>query len=182
MVFETKQRICPMARKAGIKSTKRIKYFYIDGCLCRVLNVSRPQDLAMVWNYPEKKRQVMVWSDIQRRMERAFTITEVGVLLNRHRHRVADYMFNTGAIRKPQRIYSLATGKPGAYMFSESDVLEVHTHFVNLHRGRPRKDGFIKPKAMPTREELRAMMRYDTMLYVKDDEGQLIPIYKEQNW
>lgn len=170
-----------MAGTKGKKSRKSLRYFYLDGHLHRLLRVVKPRDLLYAWDYIDKKRKLYVWSDAQRRLQHAYTITQVAKMMNRHRQRVVEYM-EDGSLRRPQQIYNLTTGKPSKYFFSEDDVLEVHDHFVNLHRGRPRNDGLIIPQAMPSREELKALMRYDSMVYIQDDDGNFIPIWQENIW
>ncbi len=115
-------------------------------------------------------------------MERAFTLQQVCSMIERHRVQVELYILN-GKIRTPQRIYSLDdVKKPGKYFFSESDVLDLHDYLLTVHIGRPRKDGKITPRPMPTRAELRAVMKHDMITYVKTDDDKFSPIWKEIEW
>jgi len=114
-------------------------------------------------------------------MEKAFPISEVSKLINRHRVIIENYILD-GKIRTPQRIYTLDTKRPGKYMFSEKDVLDLHDYLLTVHIGRPRKDGKITPGRMPSRAELKAMMRHDTTMYVKSADGTFTPVWKEMDW
>ncbi len=163
-------------------SSKPIRYFYLNSDLHRVLRVTRPADLVEAWNFREGKRVTYVWSDVRKRMERAFTLQEVCKLIGRHRVQIENYILD-GKIRAPQRIYSLDENRtPGKYYFSESDVLGVHDFLLTVHIGRPRRDGKVTPGKMPTKAELRALMKHDVMTYIKTDDNEFRPVWKEVEW
>lgn len=156
----------------------RLKTFYLDGQLLRSLKVDRTNNLIYVWNFTKSKRECYVLSDVRLRKQNAFTITETAKMINRHRRRIVEYL-GTG-IRIPQRAINLSTGKNGPYYFSEDEVLDLYDHFASLHCGRPRKDGLVSPKDMPTKKALAAMMRHDTSLFVKNENGNFVPVWRER--
>lgn len=166
----------------GKKIKKRkLKYFFLDQKLYKIIKIDRPKDLVYVWDYDEHRRRMFIWSDAQRRLQHAFTMTEVAKMMNRHRMRI-DENLRQGNLRWPSRAYAISTGHPGTHYFSEDNVLEVHDFFISVHRGRPRNDGLITNSRIPTRKELKAMMRYDKMTFIQDDNGEYIPAWKERNW
>lgn len=159
-----------------------VRYFYLDDELYKVLWINRPGDLIIAWNYKEGKRMAYVWSDVRKRMGRAFPVGEVSKMINRHVVNIEKYILE-GKIRAPQRLYSMDEKRtPGKYMFSEKDVLGLHDYLLTVHYGRPRKDGRITPGKMPSRAELKAMMQHDTMVYVKTSDGEFAPVWKEVDW
>lgn len=88
-----------------------------------------------------------------------------------------------GKVKAPQRIYKLdLSRKPGKYLFSEKDILAFHDYLLTVHIGRPRKDNKITPGKMPSKTELRAMIRHDTVFYVKSKDGDFVPMWKEVDW
>ncbi|QBZ72333.1 helix-turn-helix DNA binding domain protein [Streptomyces phage Circinus] len=164
------------------KRSRRLRYFYLNGDLHRVLSINRAQDLVVTWVFKEGKRRAYVWSDARKRLEKAFTMKQVGQMVNRHRVNIEKYILE-GKIRAPERIYTLDGNKtPGKYMFSEKDVFELHDYLLTVHIGRPRKDGKITPGRMPSRAELRAMMQHDTTVYIKAADGTFTPVWKEIDW
>lgn len=168
--------------KGKRRRSKSVRYFYINGDLHRVLRITRPSDFVEAWNYPQAKRMGYVWSDVRKRMEKAFTLQQVCAMVGRHRVQVELYILE-GKIKTPQRIYTLdGEKKPGKYFFSESDVLDLHDYLLTVHIGRPRKDGKITPRDMPTRAEMRALMKHDLVTYVKNEDGEFSPIWKEIEW
>ncbi len=168
--------------KGKRRSSKPLRYFYINGDLHKVLRVVRPADLVDAWNYKTQKTVVYIWSDVLKKMERAFTLQEVCKMIGRHRVQVEWYILH-GKIRTPQRLYAFNDERsPGKYMFSETDVLAVHDYLLTVHIGRPRKDGKITPGKMPTKVELRAIMKHDIVTYVKTENDEFRPIWKEVEW
>ncbi len=163
-------------------TNRRIRYFYLNSDLYRVIRVIRAEDSVEAWNYREGKSYLYVWSDVRKRMQNAFTITQVGKMLDRHRVQINNDILS-GQIKVPQRAYSLDGNKiPGKYLLSESDVLDLHDYLLTIHIGRPRKDGQITPAKMPSKAELKALMRYDTMVYVKNASGEFTQVWKEVDW
>lgn len=161
---------------------RKIRFFYLNGDLHQVLRVVKPSDLCYAWNYPKRTRVTYVWSDVQKNMQNAFTATETGKLLNRNRQVILQSIWD-GAIEKPQMRYKMdGSFVDTIYMLSEDDVLGIHEHLVSLHRGRPRHDGIVVPMAMPNRAEVRAMMKHDTVVYVKSENDEFIPLWKEPEW
>lgn len=164
------------------ESRKGVKRFFIDDELHQILYVERPQDIMVAWNFPKGKRVGFVWSDAQRRMKKAYTMTEVGKLLNRHRVRIDAYI-REGMVPPPQYAYSLdAERRKGFPYFSDKMILDIHEYLLTVHRGRKRMDGRITPQAMPTRLELKAMLQDGKIVYTKNYEGEFIPLWREQNW
>lgn len=114
-------------------------------------------------------------------MQSAYTITEVADILGMHRMTIDKYV-REERIKTPQRIYSLSNRLPGKFMFSEDDVLELHTALAEVHQGRPRKDGLITNNRIPNRAQVRTLVRQGNVLYTKDSKGNFVPIWKEQVW
>lgn len=163
------------------KRSSRLRYFYLDNQLHKVLSVNRPQDLVVCWNYPEGKRVGHVWSTVRKTHGKAYTLAQVSEMIGRHRVIIENYILK-GNIRAPQRAYNLETKKPGAYYFSEKDVYELHDYLLTVHRGRPRKDGMITPSGIPSRAELRAMLVTGYATYIKNEEGEFVQVWKENDW
>lgn len=114
-------------------------------------------------------------------MQSTYSITEAAEILGIHRMTVDRYI-REGKIKTPQRVYDLSTRRPGKYLFSEDDVLELHSAFSEVHQGRPRKDGLVTNNRVPTRAEVRTLVRQGDVLYTKDKDGNFVPIWKEQVW
>lgn len=172
-----------MAKQQGKTKSKRIRYFFLNNDLHKTIHINRSSDLIVAWNYPQKRRASYSWSDAQKNMEKAYSITDVANMLNRHRMTIDKYI-RQGLIKTPQRMYKI-DGKfnsAGKYMFSEKDILELHEYCSTISKGRPRKDGLINTSGLPSRSEVKAMIKQSSVLYVKDDDGNFIPVWKENAW
>jgi len=173
------------------KKSRALNYFYLDGqlephgptipLLHKKLHINRGQDQITAWCYPLHKRVTYTYSDVLHSKGPAFTTVEVGQMINRSRVSIERALIN-GDIEAPQMTYGLNERKNKfKYMWSEKDVLAIHAFYSTVHRGRPRKDGLITPGHMPTVRELRAMMRDEEILYVKQGDS-FLPTWRAEQF
>lgn len=158
----------------------KITRFFLNGNLHRVLHTNRAQDKLTAYDYIEGKVKIYPWSEVKKKSQRALTVTEAAELIGRHRDRIMRWIYG-GEIAEPQREYSLENGAPGRYFFSEDDMMELHDFMSSIHHGRPRKDGRVTNNRLPPKEELRAMIQTNQILYVKRDD-EFIPIWTASEW
>lgn len=164
------------------KGNKFPLYFYLNGQLHKKLLINRSQDTITTWCYPLGKRVAYTYSDVRRRKRPAFKTKEVSKMLNRSVDSIEDAIIN-GDIPRPQRSYGLDEHRRGhAFYWSEEDVLAAHDYYSTVHRGRPRKDGLIRPQAMPSRRELMAIMRNEDILYIKTEDGDFRPVWQAKEF
>lgn len=159
------------------RKSKPLNYFYLNGDLHKKLHINRGADELTAWCYPARHRVTYPYTSAKMRMKPAFTTVETGKLLNRGRLAL-ERAIMAGHIERPQYTYTLDENQRlSKYMWSEDDVLAAHAYFTTVHSGRPRKDGMITPRRMPTVPELKAMMRGDKVFYVRDDDGNFRPTW-----
>jgi hypothetical protein len=160
-----------MARSKGNRTQEKFWYFFLNGKIHKVLKTSRVRDTLIAWSYPDKKRVLYVFSDVRKHKQNAYTLTEVAKMLNKHRVTIEDYILE-GKVRAPQKIYPIGNSeslKWSQYMFSEDDVLEVYDYILSA--GRMIED-------LPTKSELKALMKHNIILYTKTSEGNFVPVWK----
>ena len=171
-----------MVSKTRRKSSTRLRYFYLNGELHKTLRRSRAEDLVVAWNYLKGKRVAYSLTDVNKNKQHAYPISQVSKILEKHEDTIKLHLY-AGRINFPQQSYSLNGNKtPGKYFWSEDDVRKMHDFFKTVHRGRPRKDGKITPGNMPSRAELEAIINQEQVLYVKNNEGDFIPVWKAPEW
>ncbi len=150
---------------------KRFIYFFLNGKLHKVIKASRPRDEIIAWCYPDRKRVLYPYSQVEKYKENAYSLTEVGKLVNRHKVTVEEYVI-AGKVREPQKVYPI--GKPESnwykYMMSETDVLELHQFILDA--------GYSKN--LPSKAELQALLKHNMILYTKSSEGNFIPVWKAE--
>lgn len=157
-----------MVRSTRSTPRKKFIYFFLNDKIHKVLSSSRSKDQLVAWCYPDSKRVLYSYSLVQKNMDNAYTIKEVGQLLNKHKVTIEDYILES-KIRQPQKIYPI--GKPDSkwsqYMFSQKDILELH-EFI-LDSGHSAK--------VPSKAELLALLKNNIILYTKTDSG-FVPVWK----
>lgn len=87
-----------------------------------------------------------------------------------------------GDIPPPQMTYGLDEDEnPYKYMWSEDDIFAAWNYYRQVHKGRPRADGLITPQHLPNARELRAMIRQETILYSKTEDGNFVPTWRAED-
>lgn len=160
-----------------IRNWRITKYFYVNDKLHKVIQQNRGLDSVVSWCYVDRCRYRYSLSELRTRAGKAYSTGQVEKLIGRHQTYIAKLVAD-GTVKRPQQTYTLdGNFSPGKFKWSEKDILELHDYFANTHSGRPRKDGLITARAMPSRAELVAMMRNDTAVYVKEGE-RFVPVWK----
>lgn len=171
-----------MDSKKRRSTAPRLRYFYLNGKLHKVLRRSRAEDLLIAWDYKLSKRVAYSLADVNKNKQYAYSISEVVKIIGKHEDTIKLHLYR-GDLKFPQQIYSLNGNKtPGKYFWSEDDVRQMHDFFKTVHRGRPRKDGMITPGDMPSRAEIEAIMKQEDVLYIKNNNGEFIPVWKQPEW
>ena len=171
-----------MGSKTRRDSATRLRYFYLNGKLHKVLRRSRAEDLLIAWDYELGKRVAYSLADVNKNKQYAYPISEVVKILGKHEDTIKWHMYK-GDIKFPQQCYSLNGNKtPGKYFWSEDDIRDMHDFFKTVHRGRPRLDGAVTPGNMPSRAELEAIMKQENILYIKNNDGDFVPVWKQPEW
>lgn len=159
-----------MARKKRSGIRKKFLYFFLNNKLHKVIRSSRARDEMIAWCYPDKKRVLYSYADTQKNMENAYTIKQVGAIVGRHKVTIEEYILQ-GKIKEPQRVYPIS--KPDStwykFMFSESDILKLHEYILEA--------GYTKD--LPSKAELRALLKNNMILYTKTDSG-FVPVWKAE--
>ena len=161
-----------MARSKRRSTQKVFRYFFLNDKIHKVLRASRAKDELVAWCYPDRKRVLYSYSQVNKYMENAFSLTQVCELLNKHKVTIEDYILE-GKIRTPQKVYPI--GDPDSktwskYMFKESDILELHEFILDSgHSG-----------SLPSKTELQALLKHNLILYTKTEEGKFVPVWKAE--
>lgn len=160
-----------MARKTRSGIRKKFLYFFLNNKLHKVIRLSRARDELVAWSYPDKKRVLYSYSDAQKNMENAYTVKQVGEIIGRHKVTIEEYILQ-GKIKEPQKVYPIGNPESSWYkfMFSESNILELHDYILEA--------GYTKD--IPSKSELRALLKHNMILYTKSSEGNFIPVWKAE--
>jgi len=160
-----------MARKNRQGLRKKFLYFFLNQKVHKVIKVSRAKDELIAWCYPDKKRMLYAYSEVEKNMEKAYSLIEAGKVLNRHRVTIEEYVLQ-GKIKKPQKVYPISNpdSEWSKYMLSESDILDIHQYIIDAGRTRD----------LPSRSELQALLKHNLILYTKTVDGRFVPVWKAE--
>jgi len=160
-----------MARKNRHGLRKKFLYFFLNQKVHKVIKVSRAKDELIAWCYPDKKRILYSYSEVEKNMEKAYSLIEAGKVLNRHRVTIEEYILQ-GKVKKPQKVYPISNpdSEWSRYMLSESDILDIHQYIIDAGRTRD----------LPSRSELQALLKHNLILYTKTVDGRFVPVWKAE--
>lgn len=159
-----------MVRKKGSRVRKKFLYFFLNNKLHKVIRLSRARDEVVAWCYPDKKRVMYSYADAEKNMETAYTIKQTGQILSRHKVTIEEYILQ-GKISVPQKVYPISNPESSWYKFmlSESDIFKLHEYILEA--------GYTKD--LPSKAELRALLKNNIILYTKTDSG-FVPVWKAE--
>ena len=160
-----------MARENRQRLRKKFVYFFLNGKVHKVLRLSRAKDEVVAWSYLDNKRVMYSYAQVDKHMERAYGIVEVSKIIGRHRVTIEEYILQ-GKVKQPQKVYPISNPDSSwsKYMFSESDILDIHQFIIDA--------GHIRD--LPSRSELQAILKHNLILYTKTDEGSFVPVWKAE--
>ena len=160
-----------MARKNRQRSRKKLQYFFINGKIHKVIKSTRAKDELIAWCYPDKKRMLYSYHLIEKNMENAYSVKDAAALLNRHKVTVEEYIL-AGKIKEPQKVYPISnpTSTWFKFMMSESDILDLHQFILDA--------GYLRD--LPSRAELKAILKHNLILYTKTNDGSFVPVWKAE--
>ena len=160
-----------MARENRQRLRKKFVYFFLNGKVHKVLRLSRAKDEVVAWSYLDNKRVMYSYAQVDKHMERAYGIVEVSKIIGRHRVTIEEYILQ-GKVKQPQKVYPISNPDSSwsKYMFSESDILDIHQFIIDA--------GHIRD--LPSRSELQAILKHNLILYTKTEEGNFVPVWKAE--
>ena len=160
-----------MDRENRQRLRKKFVYFFLNGKVHKVLRLSRARDEVIAWSYLDKKRMMYSYSQVDKNMEKAYTILEASKILGRHRVTVEEYILQ-GKIKQPQKVYPISNPDStwSKYMLSESDILDIHQFIIDA--------GHIRD--LPSKLELQALLKHNLIMYTKTEDGKFVPVWKAE--
>ncbi len=157
----------------------KVRVWFLNGDLVRLHHSSRSTGMVTFYNITKDRLETCLLSDFKKNRERAYSVSETAVLVNRHRKYIPN-LIKRGIIPPP-----LGSQEGGerkwqvrAY-YSESQVREIRAILASIHIGQPRKDKLITNNMTPTTQELTRRMGDGILTYTKTEDGRYIPVWSE---
>jgi hypothetical protein len=153
------------------RTSKKLRYFFLNDKVHKVLKLSRAHDQLIAWSYPDGKRVLYSYQQAKSQMENAYTIQEVASIIGRHKVTIEDYILD-GKIKMPQRIYPIGNKESSwsKFMFNQKDIMDLHEYILEA--------GYTKN--LPSRAELLALLKNGLMLYTKTTDGSFVPVWRAE--
>jgi hypothetical protein len=173
MDTEGRKEVSSPKQYGALKKKKHSRKVFINGELHEKIHINLPADVITTFNYIQDKIVRYPYKSIKPYMQRAYTIGEAAKIIRRHPDRIRSYV-SSGELPRPQQAGSL-----GNWYFCDDDILNLQDFFANVHFGRPRNDGAITPKRdSVTKEEVDARLGRREVLYIQNDDGEFIPVWR----
>ncbi len=156
-------------------------YFYLRGKFYKRLKIDRHENQMMAWDWEARKVVGLTLSDVRQNKTKAYSIHEAAEILNRTVRHIRACI-GKGKIKGAFRTYSIQNrpGYKGRYYVGEDDILAWHEFFLTQNTGPARADGTkAKPRNLPTKAEVLAKLAKTEMIYVKNKQGEFVPVWSE---
>jgi hypothetical protein len=157
----------------------RRKTWFLNGELVRITHTSRAAGIVTLYNCTKDITMTTTVAEFKKKRKRAFTVTETAQLLNYHRKSMPR-LVKRGLIPPP--VGELPGGQVAWHYlsyYSEDTIMEARKLMAQTHHGKARKDGLVTNNKVPTEQELRYAMGDGMMMYIKNEQGQFIPVFSE---
>jgi hypothetical protein len=155
------------------------KVWFLNGDLVRIHHLNRSNGIMSVYNITKDQIESCLVSDFKRNREKAYTVGETAILVNRHKKYMPSLM-KRGVI--PEPIGAQKGGQRGWQVrcyYSESQVRAIRDILATYHIGRPRKDKLITNDITPSPQELTRRMGDGILTYTRTDDGRFVPVWSE---
>jgi len=155
------------------------KVWFLNGDLVRLYHLNRSNGIVSVYNINKDRIESCLLGDFKKTRERAYTVMETSVLVNRHRKHMPRLMKDgkiplpTGAAVDKERGWQIRS------YYSESQVHQIRDILATHNIGRPRRDGLINNNSTPTKQELTRRMGDGILTYTRTEDGRFVPIWSE---
>jgi hypothetical protein len=155
------------------------KVWFLNKDLVRVYHLNKSNGIMSVYNITQDRIESCLIGDFKSKRERAYTVGETAILVNRHKKYMPSLMkrgiipFPTGSQKGGARGFRVRS------YYSESQVREIRDILATYHIGRPRKDNLITNDMTPSTQELTRRMGDGILKYVRTEDGRFVPVWNE---
>lgn len=179
-----------MAKTRSIKNYQgNSKYFFFNDRLVRLVDTDAVGNRVMVYDFEDHLEHVYKLSDFKKYREPAWTLPETCELLGR-----TYWKLYRKITKEITWIGTVATygNRWTRYYFSKKDILDLHQYLADIdprgeglhpkaagrrHYDKP-KHKLVKRDDLPTREQLLASLSTTEVYYIKNEDGEFIPVFK----
>ncbi len=152
-------------------------YFFLDKNLYKKIRVVKSEGYVVTWSYTDERRMRFNYASVRREAIKAFNLDEVSKLIDKPKSVILSYIQRNLADQPSGRLYSIKNKKPGKWMWSEQDVLDLRDAIFDMAP----KNKYGEPYAnfrLVSKAELLSKMRDNTSYYVRNENGEFVQIWR----
>lgn len=169
--------VSEVERFTTVKTAKKRRKTFINDQLHHIIHINIPADIITTFNYVEDKMVRYPYRSTKKIMKKAYSIGEAARIIKRHPDRIR-FGIATGGIADGHK-----SGPTGKKYFTQDQIMDMQDYFANVHIGRPRNDGAITTKKdSVTKEEASARLGVRQVLYVQNEKGEFIPVWRSMDF
>lgn len=152
-----------------------------DDTLYRIIKKNRGENLLLAWDCINEKDVVFNLSDVIKRGYKAWSIKEVAAVLNRRPMTIQriikeGYVPNVARARTNGRVPDHAR-----YYFTKKAIFQAHKA-ISMRNIQKANKGFVKVSDIPTKDELKAQLDHDLILYATNEDGEFVRVWEAEEW
>lgn len=152
-------------------------YFFLGNKLYKKIRVVKSESYVVAWSYEDERRMRFNYGSVRQEATKAFDLDQVSKLIGKPKSLILSYIQRNLVDCPSGRIYSIKNKKPGKWMWSEQDVLDLRNSIFEMapknKYGEPYTNFRLISKA-----ELLSKMREDATYYVKNESGDFVKVWR----
>jgi hypothetical protein len=164
---------------SGVSMDLVPKYFFLDKKLYQKVRVVKSENYVVAWCFQDEKRVWLTYSYVRKNAEQAYTLSEVAELVDRPKAKLLAFM-NRNLVDMPSgRLYNIRNKVPGRWLWSEQDVLNLRDSLFEMAPKNKYGEPYSNLKLI-SRAELLSKMRKDASLYVRNENGDFVKVWRAE--
>jgi hypothetical protein len=152
-------------------------YFFLNNKLYQKIRVVKSENYVVAWSYEDEQRMRFNHSSVLRDATKAYELREVSRLIDKPQSVILSYMGRNLVDYPSGRTYTKTSKKPGKWMWSQQDVLDLRDAIVAVAPKNKYGEPFPSFQLI-SKAELLAKMNEDTSYYIKNDKGEFVKVWR----
>lgn len=156
-------------------------WFFIDRRLQKRLKVDRSNDLLLTWDFTYNKRVVYTLSSVRVKIKPCYSTKQAAQMLNRYNFTLLRYV-ESGDLRAPAMAImpDQVRQQTTRWRWSEEDIMEARDFLATktaVGDTYSLLEDRLPAKEVPSRQQLRALMNNEQVIYVQNPDGSFVPTW-----
>lgn len=166
------------------RGTDKSSRFFMEQRLHRTIFVDKKRNIIEAYDFNKMKKVIYPLTFMRKNSGRAYTLKEVCQMLKKNILSLRAY-FADGRLPPPTPEIDLLRYTPKKYYASKEQILEWHELLLTYPRhplwGFDHKNRMAKTD-LPSKAELLAHLEGASTMYMKNQDGEFTPVWKEIVW